>query len=79
MVYCYGNNNAPSPQTGQHCPGGTIVSTPGAQLGRGHVTACENQMCNLMLIFFLQLFMIVIIHREQQSLLHCNTQQHNNY
>ena len=26
------------PQTGQHCPGGTIVPTPGGQIGRAQET-----------------------------------------
>lgn len=35
LSICYHNI---LPQTGQHCPGGTTVPTPGGQIGRKHKT-----------------------------------------
>lgn len=40
---CYHSNIKCSPQTGQHSPGGTSVSTPGAQFGRAHKTAYKKK------------------------------------
>jgi len=33
-----------SPHTGQHCPGGTAVLTPGAHFGSRHDTACIGKL-----------------------------------